>query len=61
MLLERKIKVHKTKDLLLVNALKAMVAKFEKTGSLKVQLGRGRKSVARDTIEEVATAIAYRV
>ena len=36
-------KVHKAKGLLSVNALKAVIAKFEKTGSLKVQSGRGRK------------------
>ena len=37
-----------------------MVAKFEKTGSLNVQSGRGRKSIVQDTVEEVATAIVGR-
>ena len=39
---------------------KAMVMKFEKIGFLKVQSGRGRKSVAQDTVEEVATVIVDR-
>ncbi len=34
-----------------------MIKKFEKTGSMKVQLGRERKPVSQDTSEEVATAI----
>ena len=53
-------KVRKAKDPLSVDALKAMVAKFEKTGCLKVQSGRGRKSVAQGTTEEVAKAIVDR-
>ena len=36
-------KVRKAKDPLSVNALKAMVAKFEKADSLKVQSARRRK------------------
>ncbi|KFM73345.1 hypothetical protein X975_03228, partial [Stegodyphus mimosarum] len=43
-----------------VNGPKAMVATFEKTGSLKVQSGRGRKPVPQDIIEAVATAIVDR-
>ncbi|KFM77225.1 hypothetical protein X975_20207, partial [Stegodyphus mimosarum] len=43
-----------------INRLKAMVATFEKTGSQKVQSGRGRKPVSQDTIEAVATAIVDR-
>ena len=52
--------MHKAKVPLSVNALKAVVAKFEKTGSLKVQLGRGRKSVTQDALEEIATEIVDR-
>lgn len=53
-------KMRKGNGPLSVNGLKAMVAKFEKTGSLKVQSGRGRKPVPQDTIEAVATAIVDR-
>ncbi|CAL1283892.1 unnamed protein product [Larinioides sclopetarius] len=59
-LLESTKKMRKGNDPLSVNGLKAMVAKFEKTGSLKVQPGRGRKPVPQDTIEAVATAIVDR-
>ncbi|GFX06307.1 uncharacterized protein TNCV_505271 [Trichonephila clavipes] len=34
-----------------------MIARFEKTGHLDVQPGRGRKSTRSDVIEDVATAI----
>ncbi|KFM66244.1 hypothetical protein X975_14744, partial [Stegodyphus mimosarum] len=37
-----------------------MVATFKKTGSLKVQSGRGRKPVPQYTIEAAATAIVDR-
>ncbi|GFW91751.1 DUF4817 domain-containing protein [Trichonephila clavipes] len=38
-------------------ALKRMIALFEKTGHLGVQPGRGRKSTRSDVVEDVATAI----
>jgi hypothetical protein len=43
-----------------VNSLKEMVKKFEITGFLKVQSGRGQKPVPQDKIEEVATVIVDR-
>ncbi|GFX42303.1 uncharacterized protein TNCV_110231 [Trichonephila clavipes] len=42
---------------LLPQALKRMIARFEKTGHLGVQPGRGRKSTRSDVVEDVATAI----
>ncbi|GFX88480.1 uncharacterized protein TNCV_2279481 [Trichonephila clavipes] len=42
---------------LLPQALKRMIAEFEKTGHLGVQPGRGRKSTSSDVVEDVATAI----
>ncbi|GFW84315.1 uncharacterized protein TNCV_1131841 [Trichonephila clavipes] len=42
---------------LLPQALKRMIAGFEKTGHLGVQPGRGRKSTSSDVVEDVATAI----
>ncbi|GFT32343.1 uncharacterized protein TNCV_4483811 [Trichonephila clavipes] len=42
---------------LLLQALKRMIAQFEKTGHLGVQPGRGRKSSRSDVVEDVATAI----
>ncbi|GFU67909.1 DUF4817 domain-containing protein [Trichonephila clavipes] len=45
------------KGLLLPQALKRMIARFEKTGHLGVQPGRGRKSTRSDVVEDVATAI----
>ncbi|GFX12557.1 uncharacterized protein TNCV_3156781 [Trichonephila clavipes] len=42
---------------LLPQALSRMVARFEKTGHLGVQPGRGRKSTRSDVVEDVATAI----
>ncbi|GFT95813.1 uncharacterized protein TNCV_311661 [Trichonephila clavipes] len=42
---------------LLPQALKRMIARFEKTGHLGVQPGRGRKSTHSDVVEDVATAI----
>ncbi|GFX87584.1 DUF4817 domain-containing protein [Trichonephila clavipes] len=42
---------------LLPQALKRMITRFEKTGHLGVQPGRGRKSTRSDVVEEVATAI----
>ncbi|GFS57747.1 DUF4817 domain-containing protein [Trichonephila clavipes] len=45
------------KEPLLPQALKRMIARFEKTGHLGVQLGRGRKSTSSDVVEDVATAI----
>ena len=38
-------------------ALKRMIARFEKTGDLRVQPGRGRKPTRSDIVEDVATAI----
>ena len=43
-----------------INAVKAMVKKFEKTGSLTTRPGRGRKPVSEVTIIDVATAIVER-
>lgn len=43
-----------------INAVKAMVKKFETTGSLTTRPGRGRKPVSEDTITDVATAIVER-
>ena len=37
-----------------------MVKKIEKTGSLTVRPGRGRKPVSEDTITDIATAIIER-
>ena len=37
-------------------ALKRMIARFEKTGDLRVQPGRGRKPTRSDIVEDVATA-----
>ncbi|GIX98720.1 hypothetical protein CEXT_24261 [Caerostris extrusa] len=34
-----------------------MIKKFEKTGSFAVKSGRGRKSVAFTSVEDVATAL----
>ena len=45
------------KGSLLLPALKRMIARFEKTGDLRVQLGRGRKPIRPDIVEDVATAI----
>ncbi|GFV37059.1 uncharacterized protein TNCV_2382061 [Trichonephila clavipes] len=45
------------KGSLLPQALKRMIARFEKTGHLGVQPGRGRKSTRSDVIEVVATDI----
>ncbi|GFV32773.1 uncharacterized protein TNCV_3312541 [Trichonephila clavipes] len=45
------------KGSLLPQALKRMIARFEKTGHLGVQPGRGRKSTRSDVVEDVATAI----
>ncbi|GFV56093.1 uncharacterized protein TNCV_935471 [Trichonephila clavipes] len=42
---------------LLPQALKRMIAGFEKTGHLGVQPGRGRKSTRSDVVEDVATTI----
>ncbi|GFW18470.1 uncharacterized protein TNCV_1184971 [Trichonephila clavipes] len=42
---------------LLPQALKRMIARFEKTGHLGVQPGRGCKSTRSDVVEDVATAI----
>ncbi|GFU68125.1 hypothetical protein TNCV_247891 [Trichonephila clavipes] len=42
---------------LLPLVLKRMIARFEKTGHLDVQPGRGRKSTRSDAVEDVATAI----
>ncbi|GFT49463.1 DUF4817 domain-containing protein [Trichonephila clavipes] len=42
---------------LLPQALKRMIARFEKTGHLGVQPGRQRKSTRSDVVEDVATAI----
>ncbi|GFW23203.1 uncharacterized protein TNCV_3803031 [Trichonephila clavipes] len=42
---------------LLPQALKIMIAQFEKTGHLGVQPGRGRKSTRSDVVGDVATAI----
>ncbi|GBN77176.1 hypothetical protein AVEN_254910-1 [Araneus ventricosus] len=42
---------------LLPQALRRMIARFEKTGHLGVQRGRGRKSTRSDVVEDVATAI----
>lgn len=39
---------------------KGMADSFRKTSSLKVQSGRGRKSVSQDSIEDVVTAIIDR-
>lgn len=44
--------MHKGNFSFSVNSLKVMVTKFEKIGSLKVDLNRGQ-----DTTEKVATAI----
>ncbi|GFX03738.1 uncharacterized protein TNCV_2113101 [Trichonephila clavipes] len=41
----------------LPQTLKRMIARFEKTGHLGVQPGRGRKSTRSDVVEDVATAI----
>ncbi|GFU50783.1 uncharacterized protein TNCV_2494891 [Trichonephila clavipes] len=41
----------------LPQALKRMIARFEKTGHLGVQPGRGRKSTRSDVVEDVTTAI----
>ncbi|GFX66892.1 DUF4817 domain-containing protein [Trichonephila clavipes] len=46
-----------SKGPLLPQALKRMIARFEKTGHLGVQPGRGRKSTHSDVVEDVATAI----
>ncbi|GFU79431.1 DUF4817 domain-containing protein [Trichonephila clavipes] len=42
---------------LLPQALKRMIARFEKTGHLGIQPGRGRKLTRSDVVEDVATAI----
>ncbi|GFV13211.1 DUF4817 domain-containing protein [Trichonephila clavipes] len=42
---------------LLLQALKRMIARFEKTGHLGVQPGLGRKSNRSDVVEDVATTI----
>ncbi|GFX95952.1 uncharacterized protein TNCV_2085321 [Trichonephila clavipes] len=42
---------------LLPQVLKIMITRFEKTGHLGVQPGRGRKSTRSDVVEDVATAI----
>src|SRR5215813_6425209 len=49
-----------TQRILSVNALKAMILKFEETGSLTVRSGRGRKPVSEEVITDVATAIVER-
>ncbi|GFV35672.1 DUF4817 domain-containing protein [Trichonephila clavipes] len=41
----------------LPQALKRMIARFEKTGHLGIQPGRRRKSTRSDVVEDVATAI----
>ncbi|GFV29120.1 uncharacterized protein TNCV_4601521 [Trichonephila clavipes] len=41
----------------LPQALKRMIARFEKTGHFGVQPGRGRKSTRSGVVEDVATAI----
>ena len=45
------------KGSLFPQALKRMIARFKKTGDLRVQLGRGRKPTRSDIIEDVATTI----
>ncbi|GBN65452.1 hypothetical protein AVEN_99134-1 [Araneus ventricosus] len=45
------------KATLLPQDLRRMIARFEKTGHLGVQPGRGRKSTRSDVVEDVATAI----
>ena len=45
------------KGKLLPQALKRMIARFKKTGDLRVQTGRGRKPTRSDIVEDVATAI----
>ncbi|GBM21670.1 hypothetical protein AVEN_248499-1 [Araneus ventricosus] len=42
---------------LLPQALKRTIARFEKTGHLGVQPGRGRKSTLSDVVQDVATSI----
>lgn len=42
---------------LLPQALRRMIARFEETGHLGVQPGRGRKPVRSDVVEDVATGI----
>ncbi|GFX54935.1 uncharacterized protein TNCV_3318521 [Trichonephila clavipes] len=42
---------------LLPQALKRMIARFEKTGHIGVQPSRGRKSTRSDVVKDVATAI----
>ena len=45
------------KGSLFPQALKRMIARFKKTGDLRVQSSRGRKPTRSDIIEDVATAI----
>ena len=42
---------------LLQQALKRMIARFEKSGDLRIQSGRGRKPTRSDIVEDVETAI----
>ena len=42
---------------LLPQALNRMIARFGKTGDLRVKPGRGRKSTRSDIVEDAATAI----
>ena len=55
----RKIRLIKNlfKGPLLPQALKGMIARFEKTGDLGVQPSRGRKPTRSDIVEDVSTAI----
>ena len=55
----RKIRLIKNlfKGPLLPQALKRMIARFEKTGDLRVQPGRRRTPTRSDIVEDVATAI----
>ncbi|GFW61368.1 DUF4817 domain-containing protein [Trichonephila clavipes] len=52
----RRLKIF-CKGSLLPQAIKIMIARFEKTGYLGVQPGRGCKSTRSDVVEDVATAI----
>ncbi|KFM69287.1 hypothetical protein X975_02108, partial [Stegodyphus mimosarum] len=42
------------------NGLKKMIMEFEETRDLGVLSGNGRKPVANETIEEIATAVVER-
>ena len=42
-----------------INNLRRTVERYERTGTLFVQLGQRRKCIKQDQIEKVATAIIY--